>query len=258
MIEHNELLLQIARCELATGGRARSDSSHDCHEIVQLQTADLFQLPEPWTGQMEKAPILFISSNPSINESERYPETNWCDEQVVDFFRNRFAVPDGPAAGLKALLNDGMRTDVVHYWAHARARSSEILQVGKNNVRPGLDFALTEVVHCKSRSEIGVAKARKCCVDRYLRPILAIAAAPVLVIYGSPAAKTFREEFKIEILSAALGKCTINEKIRLIAFLPGPAAFHGPKTLLEALGMAGLNQLREHLRTARNFKNDIG
>jgi hypothetical protein len=39
-----------------------------------------------------------------------------------------------------------------------RQRAIELLQ---RDVRPGVDYALTEIVHCKSKSENGVAEAKK-------------------------------------------------------------------------------------------------
>ena len=45
----------------------------------------------------------------------------------------------------------GSRSRGVSYWGHARNRTREILQ---REIKPGIDFALTEVVHCsKSRKE---------------------------------------------------------------------------------------------------------
>lgn len=33
-------------------------------------------LPKPWNGSLERSPMLFVSSNPSINELEQYPRGN--------------------------------------------------------------------------------------------------------------------------------------------------------------------------------------
>ena len=32
-----------------------------------------YQVPEPWNGDLEKADILFLSSNPGINVFEKFP-----------------------------------------------------------------------------------------------------------------------------------------------------------------------------------------
>ena len=52
---------------------------------------------------------------------------------------------------------------------------------------PALDYVLTEVVHCKSRDEIGVRESLNTCTAMHLDHILAAAAAPVVVILGGKA-----------------------------------------------------------------------
>ena len=67
MSEVSQLLGEIAHCSIAN--EIRSGNSHvsiPCREIVSVQTGVVFQLPEPWSGQIDIAPLLFISSNPSL------------------------------------------------------------------------------------------------------------------------------------------------------------------------------------------------
>jgi hypothetical protein len=257
MIKLDQLLLQIARCEFAVGDSARSETSHCCHKIVQLQPQNAFQLPEPWSGQIDKAPILFISSNPSITQQEYYPDNTWRNENIIDFFQNRFTTPNGPAAELKALFRDGNRARVNNYWAHARARTSEVLGKPKNGVKAGVDFALTEIVHCKSRNEVGVKEAREFCFDRYFNSVLSIAIAPVFIVYGKHAAKAMQNRFchELKSLSKNLNMLTTGGQSRIVAFMPAPAAFKLPKGLLENLGEEGLKQIRAHLRANKPSEN---
>jgi hypothetical protein len=71
------LLNDIVRCRIATDvlrGRARAD--HPCTTIVMSQSVTdpaVFQVPEPWSGRLDRAPILFLCCKPSINEQEVYP-----------------------------------------------------------------------------------------------------------------------------------------------------------------------------------------
>jgi hypothetical protein len=48
------------------------------------------------------------------------------------------------------------------FWFAARARASELLE---RSAVAGHDFALTEVVHCKSAAGSGVAEAYPTCVQ---------------------------------------------------------------------------------------------
>jgi hypothetical protein len=64
--------------------------------VVRAQGArseDNFHLPEPWNGALDRAPILFHSSNPAFGPDEDYPtgdRTAWSDARIVDFFEHRF------------------------------------------------------------------------------------------------------------------------------------------------------------------------
>jgi hypothetical protein len=162
------------------------------------------QVPEPWSGELEHALILFLSSNPSISTAEIYPRWAWPDEEIADFFGRRF---DGGRRrwikdGKKSLRADGSYGRATAFWAAVRKRAIELLQ---REVRPGVDYALTKIVHCKSKSEIGVAEAKKRCVPRYLRRVLTSAAARVIVVLGKPARQAVQEEFGIPYGALAYG-----------------------------------------------------
>ena len=68
------------------------DRSHPCRQVVfaqELGRAD-FHLPEPWSGRIESAPNLFVSSNPSFNPREDFPTVSWDDDRIEAFFTTRF------------------------------------------------------------------------------------------------------------------------------------------------------------------------
>jgi len=54
------------------------DSQHPCQEVVRSQDGvgpeTGFQVPEPWAGGIDRAPLLFVRSNPSISKLKPYPE----------------------------------------------------------------------------------------------------------------------------------------------------------------------------------------
>jgi hypothetical protein len=94
----SSLLLEIATRPVVQCCLEQPEQSHPCAELVRSQGAVTladFQLPEPWSGPIATAPILFVSSNPSISRSdppsdldEEYPtwSATWPDTSVVDFF----------------------------------------------------------------------------------------------------------------------------------------------------------------------------
>ncbi len=165
------LLIEIARCPVVDLCLEQREGGDWCRQIVQSQgvsTVREFQVPEPWSGPIESAPILFLSSNPSISRSnpprdtdEEYPtgdRETWPDERIIDFFQGRFG------GGREEWIRNGIRgrmkngefskdpKDWVRFWASAKARASEAL--GRPAI-PGRDYAMTEVVRCKSVEEYG-------------------------------------------------------------------------------------------------------
>jgi hypothetical protein len=92
----NDLLLEIAHCP-----NFNSNEDNPCRTIVQTQPQEDYQLPESWSGDLEHAPILFLSSNPSIGMMEKYPSSSWPDDRIIDFFSHRFG------GGLEDWTKDG-------------------------------------------------------------------------------------------------------------------------------------------------------
>ena len=132
MGDFRHLLSEISHCSVADAIRSGSSPvAVPCHKIVGLQTGSLFQLPEPWSRQIDIARLLFIRSNPSINELEEYPKKSWELHRTTDFFHNRFTSPAGWVIDRRALLRNGLRSAPVQFWRAARDRTAEILQKGR-------------------------------------------------------------------------------------------------------------------------------
>ena len=243
------LLVRITRCPIAE--RCLDGEHLPCSAIVGSQhaTPDGFQVPEPWSGDITRAAVLFVSSNPSIDSAEAYPTRNWDDERRADFFAGRFdrrAVPwvDHRMRPLLATMPPAHRDKGTRFWFAARTRATELLE------RPavaGTDFALTEVVHCKSPAEFGVAEAYATCVQAWLRPVLRAAAAPVIVLFGTHAKRAFRELFDIRPGSPMAGPCDIEGDSRIVLQLPHPNA-RAPKANCRPLTGTQLAEVRRHLR----------
>ena len=165
------LLIEIARCPNVR--LALKDESHPCRRVVAAQNVpDLprfpHQLPEPWNGRIESAPILFVSSNPSFNPSERFPTMRSADQTIEAFFTTRFD---------RTYPN-------VRYWNVVRSIARAILG---REPRAGYDYALTEVVRCKSWHEKGVPAALATCTGLYLERTFQVAGAKVVIALGKVA-----------------------------------------------------------------------
>lgn len=243
------LLHEIARCPVAQFCLQNPFEKHPCREIVLSQLSsslDVHQVPEPWSGHLEQAPILFLSSNPSINVAEEYPRWSWSDEAIEDYFANRFGGGNKPwiTQGTKSLQRDGTYSRSTPFWAAVRQRAIELVE---RDVVLGIDYALTEIVHCKSQGEWGVAEAQEHCVPRYLRRVLDLAGAKVIVVLGARAKEAMQKIFSIPKGTNVFGPTRIGNHNRLITFLPHPNAYT-PKSFAKCSSPDDLLKLRSFLK----------
>lgn len=249
-LDSRELLLQIARCPNVDRCLSSGDGTHPCMTIVNHQRELGIEepyVPVPWIGHIEMAPILFLSSNPSITGVEFAPKASWPDDEIIDFHANGFDENrDRPwiIDGVRNLQKDGTyRKHAVRFWAAVRGRAAELLCVPKQRVRPGVDYALSEVVHCCSQQEAGVWDALGECADRYLEPLFDVAGARVVVCLGAHCERMVRERLKLANGSLA-GPLELGGHKRYLAFLPHPNAFK-PKTFAKCLTEPELSALRQ-------------
>lgn len=234
-----DLLHRIFQCPNFREYSINSSKKPPCAKIVSSQKSlgmtDFFP-PEPWSGHLDKAEILFLSSNPSISKTELYPVRSWSRNAVKDFFINRFDTTRKwtlikPTGGQYYLLQDdkyGSRW--VYYWAIVRNLAAEILECDIRKVTPGESYAISEVVHCKSKRQFGVKEARIECARKYLKHILDCSQAKTIVSIGKVTDETVREGLKqIGLHCQETEKvCTLKlgRKQRHIAFLPHPRQDH--------------------------------
>jgi hypothetical protein len=107
---------------------------------------------------------------------------------------------------------------------------------------------MSEVVHCKSKKEVGVAQAAATCAEQHLNDLLSVTSAPVVVVVGRMAHLCLNGTVGLElpeppyITSRGLGG-----RERLLVFIWHPAGFKGPKKLAGLHGEAELRHLRDVL-----------
>lgn len=258
--------LSVARCLEVDAARAQP--GHPCRPIVTLQppSAHRFQVPEAWAGNIRDGRIVFISSNPSISDvgdhqsgsvAEQYPTADWSDDDIADFVLHRFdsqhgwATPEG-----RFLRQDGtLSPKPVAFWNNVRRRAEELLE---HQASPSTDYAMTEVVHCKSKGELGVASAAATCADRHLDSVLQMSPADLVVVLGQRSRILLSDRWP---LPAGFGTqkgagwqekdnlvvVTVGGKERLVAYLWHPTGATAPKTFAGAYPLH-LERLRALVR----------
>jgi hypothetical protein len=256
-------LLAVARCPIMAECLDREISTAPCAAIARFQWTSIdpatriarwrqaHQLPEPWVGHIAEAPILFVSSNPSIRgqvtaEGLAAPTRDgitWdtADDEIVDRFENAF----------DKYMVDGVRwigaKRATRYWSSIKRRAQELIP--DRPVRPGHDYALTEVVRCKSRSEVGVADAAPTCIERHLTATIELSAARVIVGIGAHARRALTRQFQLTSRDG-VHRPSVGERERLVVFLPHPNSFGGSKSFEGNLAPDELELLRSRLADA--------
>ena len=232
-MERDELLLAITRCPEIE--RARGDAGHPCAGIVGLQPPDQFQAPEPWRGHIDAAPILFVSSNPGIRGREPFPPAGWTDQGIIDYYQRCF---DDDYTGPDRI--DHRAYNSVAFWRGVRARAAEI--IGRQAV-PGTDFALTELVHCKSTGEQGVRRAHLTCAEQWLDRVLQASGADIIVLLGQQARDHCAARWGLDKAQPVHFGVATPGRERAVVILPHPNA-RGRRKVKDCVGAEELVRLR--------------
>lgn len=205
-IHLRELALSVARCpEVGRVDEVQPDGLlHPCHKVVHAQDnhAGPFQVPEAWAGNLESAKVVFVSSNPAISEgrpeaklpskriAEMYPTVEWSDDDTADFMVHRFSSEKKWVVDRRHLKVDGVtRGSKEPYWGWIEKQIQALL--GQQSIWHE-DAVMTEVVHCKSNKEHGVAEAALHCSSLHLGRILSATSAGLIVVVGDKARRAFQ------------------------------------------------------------------
>lgn len=165
-----DTIISIARCDNIDWGAGIGKG--DCEKIVAHQgisPSDFkkeHQLPEAFSGKIDEAKYLLISSNPFFDPSETpFPKFAWKDEEIVSYFYNRMGnYPN------KRYLN---------------ACKNIISWIYPKETIETKDIAMTEIVHCKSQGEEGVDRLTcKACGDAYFTRVLNLFTGKCIVLCG--------------------------------------------------------------------------
>lgn len=247
-----ELLLEITHCPIVE--LCKNDApGHPCAKVVSVQaevSLPMHQVPEPWSGDLSSAPVLFIASNPSISWSEDYPTWSWSAAQRVDFFDRRFGggEKEWTIEGARSLQLTGTHGGVTRFWSAVQKRAEELLE---RRVRPGVDYALTEVVRCKSRKDYGVREAASTCASLYLRRTVEASSASVIVVLGQNALRIVHAEFGCPEPFQLAGPIEVGARRRMFVHLGHPSSGQ-PKRFGTCLDSSSRERLRTWVAEARD------
>jgi uracil-DNA glycosylase family 4 len=240
-----------------------------CQRIIEVQKENKhkFQFAEPWNGDIENAKILFVSSNPAIDFDEYFPtydienETfvgNWNEEEIKNFFYKRFTYfsnkrNNAKLTFKKVVKNESGTPKTVKYWTNLNARAKELIgrKAKLNN-----DFAITEIVHCKSKSEVDIDdKCLESCSNNYLKEIISLSNAKLIVAVGKKAKEVIYNLYlKNQNITdfeknKLYGPFEINNKHRYFLYICHPNTRKEIKKLDKVMNI-------DELKTISNLLND--
>lgn len=156
-----------------------------------------FHIPEPWNGDISSAKVLFVSINPGFTPHELYPRLGnpfWTSgpsfdtRKVEDFFEGRFDLVKpyvtyktcGHAFKIMMEYNSPKSLRGFCFWRYVFGMANVLIP----NADPLKDFAITELVHCKSKNVSFInSQCYKMCMDRHLNNIFSIASNVKYVVF---------------------------------------------------------------------------
>lgn len=184
-----QLCIKIARCNRL--------GVTPCNVICSVQSdCILKQTPEPWSGYLQQAQIMFISSNPSIDFDEHFPNIGWSDDDIFEFFEERFTngklvKSTGKKASVRYWNSLIKYTNWINKALNNKYFSKPIVQGNDGDVSALNPYVVsTEIVHCKSKNQIGVTqKCIEVCFKKYMPEIIDEFRGDLIVIVGGVAKK---------------------------------------------------------------------
>jgi hypothetical protein len=117
---------------------------------------------------------------------EPYPVAADGEDYIAGYLGRRFdpSVSPGPyVKDSRSLLQNGEYGAPTRFWAEIKRRAEELI----DDADPARNYAMTEVVHCKSTRNIGARAASRTCAGLYLHDVFALTAAPIVVVMGQVA-----------------------------------------------------------------------
>ncbi|HET9625235.1 MAG TPA: hypothetical protein VFP84_27900 [Kofleriaceae bacterium] len=177
---------------------------------------------------------MFLSSNPSINLREQYPRGQPAIPEPRRFFATRFSGVDPTLRkrwiddDLSILLQDGERSHgAPHYWTEVRHATNDLFGEIVDPSEWGKRICISEVVHCESTHNTGVVDAAPTCTSRYLKRLLTLAKATVVIAYGEARPYVWNLVAPgryCERPRAVVGPGLILGQLRMVLFLPAPGS----------------------------------
>ena len=210
---------------------------HPCRMVVRQNNPSRDSpraLPEPWYGHLASARILFVSSNPGGGHAKSQPDS--------DDAKDILARAEDAFAGLRL-------KDFGRYWLRIQQLAEDLLGTSAGPVQPGVDYAITEVVHCGSAGEAEgkVGKAVLECGPRYTPMLLRLSASTVIVAVGSIARDWFSNHLRLAPplgLRQFGGPMEIEGRSRLLLSVANPSAH---STAPKGFDPAQITAARDHL-----------
>ncbi len=205
-----KLAIEISHCDEIP--LALKKFRHPCHLVASSQNPAEpggRQLADAWSGGLATGRVLFISPSAAINEDpskkrEDFPTQSWSLERAGEYFTHKFdqsrqpiictfrhpTKPDFLTRSLDGRYRGGVggshRQQKSALGIHERA-----VELLGDHADPQLDYAVTDIVHCKSTKGAGALQASTHCLNKWMDRTLELSPANLIVVLGAKSRSWF-------------------------------------------------------------------
>lgn len=121
----------------------------------------------------------------------------------------------------------------------------------------GRDYAMTEIVHCKSRNELGVVAALQASTSLHFDRTMGVAAASVIIAVGKGRA-FIRNRYTVPDTDMLAKRLIAGKERILFFFLPHPSGFEpGPRSLSGLYSLEEMNMLRQAVASGLSARTQL-
>lgn len=223
LTQAHKLALDISSCDEVC--KAINDKTHPCSKVVNWQSmqwnppvleigGSKMHRPEPWTGDLQVAPMMFLSSNPSFDANENFPswdQEKWPEQEIAKFGAERFTSDFSRSHGAtessivseqdRTIGLEGQISGRVKHWSWVRQFASVVYGKSISDTSAISDYVMTELVHCKSPHEEGVIEALGKCKEKWFDKIMELSPAKLIFVAGVKAGADFADLYSNAIPS---------------------------------------------------------
>ena len=180
-------------------------------------------------------------SGQPLDSAEDYPRASSTDHTIVEFQGRRFdqTLPHHSSTTVAVSKRTGT---MPRFQSSSGPPCNAEPKNSRTDADPSVNYVMTEVVHCKSKNEVGVPQAAGTCAKRYLNDLLALTNAPVVAVVGRQSHGCLNDALGLGLPEPPyITQKELGGVVRHLVFVWHPASFRSAKTITGLYGEKSYN-----------------